>query len=65
MVEPSKVTWVTVMNSRVEFPNLEINHAVNAYYTSFKMGELPACFFPPEVERTYDRSIRRFISLYK
>lgn len=27
--------------------------------------ELPACFFPPEVERTYDRSIRRFLSLHK
>ena len=26
-------------------------------------GELPACYFPPEVERTYDRSIRRFVAL--
>ena len=26
-------------------------------------GELPACFFPPEVERTYDRSVERFISV--
>ncbi|MCL6471909.1 MAG: DUF6485 family protein [Firmicutes bacterium] len=25
--------------------------------------ELPACFFPPEVERTYDRSIRKFIEI--
>ncbi len=23
-------------------------------------GEVAGCFFPPEVERTYDRSIRRF-----
>ena len=23
--------------------------------------ELPACFFPNDVERTYDRSIERFI----
>lgn len=30
-----------------------------------QMGELPACFFPPEVERTYDRSIARFIQLHK
>ncbi|MEM2912899.1 MAG: DUF6485 family protein [Candidatus Bathyarchaeia archaeon] len=30
-----------------------------------KHRELPACYFPPEVERTYDRSIRRFVSLYK
>jgi len=27
-------------------------------------GELPACLFPPEVERTYDRSIKRFIEIY-
>ncbi len=25
-----------------------------------KMDELPACAFPPEVERTYDRSFTRF-----
>jgi hypothetical protein len=24
------------------------------------MGELPACFFPDDVERTYDRSVERF-----
>jgi len=24
-------------------------------------GELPACYFTPEVERTYDRSIARFL----
>jgi len=27
--------------------------------------ELPACYFPPEVEKTYDRSIKRFVSLNK
>ncbi len=27
-------------------------------------GELPACIFPPEVERTFDRSIQRFIATY-
>ena len=26
-----------------------------------RMDELPACFFSDKVERTYDRSIRRFI----
>jgi hypothetical protein len=25
-------------------------------------GELPACYFSEEAERTYDRSIRRFIT---
>ena len=28
-------------------------------------GELPACYFTPEVEKTYDRSIRRFIQSKK
>ncbi len=27
--------------------------------------ELPACLFPDDVERTYDRSLRRFIQIYK
>jgi len=26
--------------------------------------ELPGCCFPPDVERTYDRSFRRFAELY-
>lgn len=26
--------------------------------------ELPACFFPNDVERTYDRSLRRFLQAY-
>ena len=30
-----------------------------------RMNELPACFFPDDVERTYDRSIRRFVSIHK
>jgi len=31
----------------------------------WSMQELPACVFPPEAERTYDRSIRKFIQVYK
>jgi hypothetical protein len=27
-----------------------------------RLGELPGCLFPPEVERTYDRSIARYIT---
>ena len=27
-------------------------------------GELPGCLFPAEVERTYDRSIARFVATY-
>jgi len=26
------------------------------------LGELPGCLFPPEIERTYDRSIARFVA---
>ncbi|MCM8791971.1 MAG: DUF6485 family protein [Candidatus Omnitrophica bacterium] len=28
-------------------------------------NELPACFFPKDIERTYDRSLKRFLSIYK
>jgi len=30
-----------------------------------KSGELPACYFSKEAERTYDRSIEFFIENYK
>ncbi len=31
----------------------------------WKRKELPGCFFPPEVERTYDRSLKKFIEVYQ
>ena len=31
----------------------------------WNQGELPACLFPDSVERTYDRSLARFIQAYK
>ncbi len=34
-----------------------------AYHWANK--ELPACLFPAAVERTYDRSLGRFIQTYK
>lgn len=27
--------------------------------------ELPACFFPDSAERTYDRSLARFLEIYR
>jgi len=30
----------------------------------WRSGELPACLFPDDVERTYARSIERFIEVY-
>jgi hypothetical protein len=29
------------------------------------MEQLPACFFPDDVEKTYDRSIKKFIEVYQ
>ena len=29
------------------------------------MGELPACFFPEEAEKTYDRSVERFVAAWR
>jgi hypothetical protein len=29
-----------------------------------KMDEIPACFFPDYIEKTYDRSIEKFIEYY-
>lgn len=29
-----------------------------------KYDELPACVFPPEVEKTYDRSFSRFMQVF-
>ena len=31
----------------------------------WRMRQLPACFFPTDVERTYDRSIERFIKTHR
>lgn len=31
----------------------------------FSKGQLPACFFPPDAEKTYNRNIENFIQLYK
>ena len=28
------------------------------------LGELPGCLFPPEVERTCDRSIAKFVEVF-
>ncbi len=30
-----------------------------------RMNELPACFFPDDIEKTYDRSVQRFVELNK
>ena len=30
----------------------------------WQLKELPGCLFPTEVEKTYDRSLRKFIEIY-
>ncbi len=30
-----------------------------------KNNELPACCFPPNVEKTYDRSFEKFVEVHK
>ncbi|WP_245574437.1 DUF6485 family protein [Desulfovirgula thermocuniculi] len=34
-----------------------------AYHRRY--NQLPGCFFPPEVEKTYDRSYARFVECYR
>lgn len=31
----------------------------------WKIRQMPACFFTPEVEKTYDRSLERFLKLHR
>ena len=63
----------------MDCPNLDINlKQCNCSYPCDKrgkcceciqyhkrLGELPACFFPADVEKTYDRSIARFVALHR
>lgn len=30
-----------------------------------RANELPACFFPDDVEKTYDRSISKFVQIHR
>uniref|UniRef100_A0A7C3YVA3 Cytosolic protein n=1 Tax=candidate division WOR-3 bacterium TaxID=2052148 RepID=A0A7C3YVA3_UNCW3 len=30
-----------------------------------RQGELPGCFFPPDWEKTFDRSVENFLRAYK
>ena len=34
-------------------------------YYHRRRGELPACFFPDDVEKSYDRSVENFVKLYQ
>jgi hypothetical protein len=30
----------------------------------WRRGELPGCLFPPEIEKTYDRTIKKFVEAH-
>ncbi len=30
-----------------------------------KMGQLPACLFPDDVEETFDRSVEKFVEIFQ
>ena len=30
-----------------------------------RMGEMPACYFPDDIEKGYDRTIENFVALFK
>ena len=40
-------------------------HCCDCLQYHWRMKQLPACLFPDEVEHQYDRSLRRFIEVYK
>jgi hypothetical protein len=40
------------------------HHCCQCLHYHRKNGELPACFFTKEYERTYDRSIENFIRMH-
>ena len=67
------------MSERKPCPNLEINLAdcgctyepcerkgkcCECILYHKERNELPGCLFPPKIEKTYDRSIGRFIAVY-
>ncbi|MQY62185.1 cytosolic protein [archaeon] len=67
------------MTERSACPSLEVNskNCRCSYVSCGKRGkcceciryhlarkELPACAFPPDIEKTYDRSIERFVAFH-
>jgi hypothetical protein len=40
------------------------HHCCECLHYHRKNGELPACFFTKEYERTYDRSVENFIRMH-
>ncbi len=67
------------MVERKECPNIQINlqSCTCTYVACDKRGkcceciryhrerdELPGCLFPPEIEKTYDRTIKKFVESY-
>jgi len=67
-------------SGRKDCPNIQVNlqHCTCTYISCEKRGkcceciryhrergELPGCLFPPEIEKTYDRTIEKFVEIHK
>lgn len=39
------------------------NNCLECFKHHIQNNELPACFFPKEIEKTFDRSIERFLEI--
>ncbi|MFP4622363.1 MAG: DUF6485 family protein [Bacteroidales bacterium] len=47
------------------YPCEKKGNCCDCMHSHRRMGELPACFFPDDVETTYDRSIENFVRIYQ
>ena len=47
------------------YPCSRLGSCCDCLHYHRRMWQLPACFFPDDFEKTYDRSIDSFIELYK
>ena len=47
------------------YPCDKKNICCECLHSHRRMGELPACFFPEDVEKTYDRSIENFVRIFQ
>jgi len=78
-LQDRKTNGVFKLSERKPCPNVEINlqECGCTYVPCDRKGkccecigyhrernELPGCLFPPEIEKTYDRSIKKFVSVY-
>jgi hypothetical protein len=52
-------------NCNCTYPCSKKGMCCECIYSHRIVGELPACYFPDDVEKTYDRTIENFIKIYQ